>query len=158
MSVKPGGKILCIDVAPITLSFISDIISTSGKVYCVNSSESDYQIVAKLQSQRNNLIAISGSANNPSEYQSEIPEKVDIIMTNGTHKAMTENAKLFLKEGGDFYIVLHKPEGYVQQSVEWTQETITDVKKYFKPRELLTLEPFSNTDAVFVGTSFCNVE
>ncbi|MHA1794281.1 MAG: fibrillarin-like rRNA/tRNA 2'-O-methyltransferase [Promethearchaeota archaeon] len=154
---KDGISILYLGASSgTTISHISDM-NPSGRIYAVEfSSRSMRELVERL-GDRTNVIPLLADATQPSSYRGLIPEQVDLIYQDVAQPDQTrillENMKVFLKQGGHFYIaiksrsidVLMEPEMIFKRERKFLEQ------HGCKILDLVDIEPFSDDHVIIVG-------
>lgn len=102
--VRKGDAVLYLGAATgTTASHISDVVGTSGVVYCVEVSPKPFGDLIRLTEQRTNVIPILGDARNPRSYVFWVGG-VDVLYCDVAQpdqvEIVCENASLFLRSGG----------------------------------------------------------
>jgi fibrillarin-like pre-rRNA processing protein len=157
--ITSGSRVLYLGAASgTTPSHISDIIGEEGHIYCVEfASRSLRELVNNVAAHRLNMSPFLEDARFPEKYALFIPGKVDCIYCD---VAQPEQAKL-LANNAD---VLLKPSGWAMlavkaQSIDVTKDPLVVykreakilIKRGFKVREMVQLEPYDKAHAMIVA-------
>ncbi|MGE5637933.1 MAG: fibrillarin-like rRNA/tRNA 2'-O-methyltransferase [Chloroflexota bacterium] len=157
--IKPAHRVLYLGAASgTTPSHVSDIVSESGHVYCVEfASRSIRDLIDNVIAYRSNMSPFLEDARMPQRYAIFIPNKVDDIYFD---VAQPEQAKI-LADNAD---VLLKPQGWIMfaikaQSIDVTkdpstiyQREITVLKnRGFIIEDVVGLEPYDKAHAMIVA-------
>ncbi len=107
---KPDSVILYLGAANgTTVSHVSDF-SPKGRIYAVEFSARSLRELVQRLANRPNVVPMLADATRPRDYRSTIPEQVDVIYQDVAQpeqaKILLDNAKIFLKPGGYFYITI----------------------------------------------------
>eukprot|EP01130_Rhizamoeba_saxonica_P008516 TRINITY_DN344_c0_g1_i4.p1 TRINITY_DN344_c0_g1~~TRINITY_DN344_c0_g1_i4.p1 ORF type:complete len:167 (-),score=50.99 TRINITY_DN344_c0_g1_i4:100-600(-) len=156
--MEPGSKVLYLGAASgTTVSHVSDIVGPEGSVYAVEFSHRTGRELLEVAKKRTNVIPIIEDARKPQKYRMLV-EMVDCVFADVAQpdqaRILAENAKYFVKTGGHFVISIKAncidstaPAEHVFNDV------VEELKTYkFKPREIVTLEPYERDHAVVTGT------
>ncbi|MBS3060407.1 MAG: fibrillarin-like rRNA/tRNA 2'-O-methyltransferase [DPANN group archaeon] len=131
MPIKPGSNVLYLGAAQgTTASHISDIITTSGLLICIDVATKPFEKLLHVAEERENIIPLLADANNPDDYSEFIEEKVDVVYQDVAQKNQAEilikNANMHLKKNGYALMavkarsidVAKKPEEIFKQEIE----------------------------------------
>ncbi|KAG2393846.1 hypothetical protein C9374_003610 [Naegleria lovaniensis] len=163
-SLAPGKRVLYLGSGgngQETISHISDIIGESGVIYSIDINSTRVEMIKKQHFARFNVITILGDASQPESYSHLIdPASIDTIIFDISSSAsamcqmLAKNAKLFLKEEGDF--LLHTKALEEGSSATHCFDTVVKClrEQRLKPKEMLTMEPFRNNEAVILGGKY----
>ena len=153
--LQEGSKVLYLGAASgTTASFVSDIIGSSGRVYCVEISSRPLRDLLVVCSRRPNMAPILADARLPSGYCALVG-KVDVIYQDVAQPDQTEillaNVKAFLQEGGHAVLALKA------RSIDVTQEPRDifrdEMEKLEKEMEIVdakVLDPYEKDHAMLV--------
>nr|MDO8119346.1 fibrillarin-like rRNA/tRNA 2'-O-methyltransferase [Candidatus Sigynarchaeota archaeon] len=106
----PGSVVLYLGAANgTTVSHVSDFLP-KGRIYAVEFSARSLRELVQRLANRKNVIPMLADATRPLDYRSLIPEQVDVIYQDVAQpeqaKILIDNARIFLKPGGHFYITI----------------------------------------------------
>lgn len=151
--IKDGGRVLYLGAATgTTASHVADIVGEKGIVYCVEFAHRAMRDLVSVCEKRKNMIPILADARMPAAYK-EIGQ-VDVIYEDVAQpdqvRILTENARLFLKEGESAMIAIKS------QSIDVTkeprrvfEEAVKELQKAFVVEEQVKLQPYDK-DHLFV--------
>ncbi|EFC46592.1 predicted protein [Naegleria gruberi] len=115
--VRKGFRIMCVEVLPVEVSYCSEIVESSGKVYALFRCVEHYETCVKLAQKRTNIIPIlcHSKLYEPSEYESLIMERIDTLYL-GVHTSYTMEilqliSNRFFKEDISFALFFKIPDG-----------------------------------------------
>eukprot|EP01124_Arcella_intermedia_P025035 TRINITY_DN4384_c0_g2_i1.p1 TRINITY_DN4384_c0_g2~~TRINITY_DN4384_c0_g2_i1.p1 ORF type:complete len:290 (+),score=45.30 TRINITY_DN4384_c0_g2_i1:2-871(+) len=157
LHISPGKKVLYLGAASgATVSHVSDMVGASGAVYAVEFSVPAHARLSQMAQKRPNVFPICQDARDPKQYQAAVPQ-VDVLVADLGQPDQSHivglNAKLFLRSGGGLVVVVD-PD-CIDSSIDRMSVFAGEVKNLkeegFKPREQLTLEPYSKSSAMIVG-------
>ncbi|MHA1783688.1 MAG: fibrillarin-like rRNA/tRNA 2'-O-methyltransferase [Candidatus Helarchaeota archaeon] len=161
MVIKPGQKILYLGAASgTTPSHISDMITESGLVYCIEFSARVCRDLVTVSEKRINMIPILGDARFPEIYAPMV-NGVDIIYADFAQQdqalIIIENAKWFLEKNGYLlFCIKSRSVDVTKKPEEIYRNEINLLKKGgFEVIEQVHLDPFSS-DHAFVVARFLN--
>ena len=159
VSIVSGSKVLYLGAASgTTPSHVSDIVGTSGHVYCVEFAQRSLRdLVNNVATFRANISPILDDARMPERYAMFISGKVDVVYCD---VAQPEQAKL-LADNADYFL---KPRGWVMlacksQSIDvamspqdvYKQEARVLCKRGYDVKEIIDLEPYDKAHAMIVA-------
>lgn len=109
-AVVPGSRVLYLGAASgTTVSHVSDIIGPTGVVYAVEFSHRVGRDLVNMAKKRTNIIPIIHDARKPHDYRFLVG-MVDVVFADVAQpdqaRIISENAHLYLKNGGKFLISL----------------------------------------------------
>jgi len=157
--IEFGTKVLYLGAASgTTPSHVSDIVSESGVVYCVEFAQRSIRdLVNNVAAYRSNILPMLEDARMPERYAMFISGKVDTIYCD---VAQPEQAKL-LADNADFFL---KPSGWVMlacksQSIDVTmapeavykQEAHILRKRGYEVTEIVPLDPYDKAHAMIIA-------
>jgi fibrillarin-like pre-rRNA processing protein len=157
--VVPGSKVLYLGAASgTTPSHVSDIVSESGHVYCIEFAQRSLRdLVNNVAAYRSNISPMLEDARMPERYAMFINGKVDVVYCD---VAQPEQAKL-LADNADYFL---KSQGWVMlacksQSIDVTmppqevykQEARILYKRGYDVKEIIDLEPYDKAHAMIVA-------
>lgn len=104
----PGGRVLYLGGASgTTVSHVSDIVGPTGIVYAVEFSHRVGRDLVNMAKKRTNIIPIIHDARKPQDYRFLVG-MVDVVFADVAQpdqaRIISENAHLYLKNGGRFLI------------------------------------------------------
>ncbi len=147
-SIKNGSSVLYLGASTgTTVSHISDIVGTHGKIFAVeHSSRVAREFIHRVALHRSNIFPIMEDARHPQKYFS-IYEKVDIVYSDIAQQNQTEiaiiNCRRYLKKNGYLFLVIKT------RSIDVTKEhkkIVTDeikkLKRYFLINQRIDLQPY----------------
>jgi len=141
-----------------TPSHISDIVGTTGHVYCVEfASRSIRDLVNNVCLHRLNMTPFVEDARLPEKYAVFIPKKVDVIYCDVAQpeqaKLLSDNADMLLKEDG--WIMLAVKASSIDVTKDPTtifkQEAKILKKRGFKIKEMINLAPYDKAHAMIIA-------
>jgi rRNA 2'-O-methyltransferase fibrillarin len=153
----PGSKVLYLGAASgTTVSHVSDLVGPTGCVYAVEFSPRSGRELLEVAKKRQNVVPIIEDARKPLKYRMLIP-MVDCIFSDVAQpdqaRILGYNAQFFLKNGG--YFVISIKANCIDSTVSAEhvfEQQVSEMKKLkFKPRELISLEPYERDHAVVTG-------
>lgn len=147
--IKPGATALYLGAASgTTASHVSDIVAEKGRVYCVEFAQRSFRdLVENVCKNRNNMTPIFADARFPHRYRSLFSD-VDSIYCDVAQpdqaRILDENARVFLKEGGQFLIAIKARSIDVSENPSdiFRQETELLTKQGYHIAETVRLDPF----------------
>lgn len=155
--IAVGKKVLYLGAASgTTPSHVSDIVGTSGKVFCVEFAPRVIRELVEVTAKRKNMIPIMGDARSPSSYRFFI-EAVDAIYCDVAQpeqaKLLADNAEMYLKPKGAAMIAIKA------RSVDVTKDPMEVYRheigvlegRGFKIVDVKNLEPFDKDHAMVVA-------
>jgi rRNA 2'-O-methyltransferase fibrillarin len=155
--MKPGSKVLYLGAASgTTVSHVSDLVGETGCVYAVEFSPRTGRELLEVAKKRSNIVPIIEDARKPLKYRMLVP-MVDCIFSdvaqNDQARILGYNASFFLKNGGAFVLSIKAncidstiPAQHVFENQVSILKTLD-----FKPREIISLEPYERDHAVVTG-------
>ena len=155
LPITADSKVLYLGSAEgYTISYISDL-ADNGVVIGVDISPISTQKFYLLCKERNNLLPILASANEPDSYKHLIDFKVDVIIQDVAQKNQVEilkkNADVYLKEGG-FVILSLKTTAISQGKTEnIINKEVEKFGKDFNIVEKKRLDPFEKKHILIIG-------
>lgn len=155
LPIKYGSKVLYLGASTgTTASHISDIVGTSGLVFCVESSARvARELISRVAAHRSNIIPIIEDARRPNAYFS-VTGKVDVVYCDIAQPDQTQiaiaNCKMYLKNNGYLILVIKT------RSIDVTKEPKDVVKgevskledSNFKVEHVINLQPFDKDHAM----------
>lgn len=155
LPIKFGGKVLYLGASTgTTASHISDIVGSSGLVFCVESaSRVARELIARVATYRANIIPIIEDARKPKAYFS-ITGLVDVVYCDIAQPDQTEiamaNCNMYLKNQGYLMLVIKT------RSIDVTKEpkdvVNTEVARLkagsFEVEQVINLQPFDKDHAM----------
>jgi len=154
----PGSKVLYLGAASgTTVSHVSDIVGETGVVYAVEFSPRTGRELLEVAKKRSNIVPIIEDARKPWKYRMLIGTMVDVIFEdvaqNDQARILGLNAQYFLKNGGAF--VLSIKANCIDSTIPAEhvfENQVSELKKMdFRPREIISLEPYERDHAVVTG-------
>jgi len=108
--IAPGSKVLYLGGASgTTVSHVSDIIGPTGTVYAVEFSHRVGRDLVNMAKKRTNVVPIVHDARKPNDYRFLVG-MVDLVFADVAQpdqaRIISENAHMYLKNGGKFLISL----------------------------------------------------
>jgi rRNA 2'-O-methyltransferase fibrillarin len=153
----PGSKVLYLGAASgTTVSHVSDLVGAEGVVYAVEFSLRSGRELLEVAKKRQNVVPIIEDARKPLKYRMLVP-MVDCIFSDVAQpdqaRILALNAHFFLKNGGNFVISIKANciDSTVAAELVFEQQVSELKKEQFKPRELISLEPYERDHAVVTG-------
>jgi fibrillarin-like pre-rRNA processing protein len=158
IAIRPNQKVLYLGAASgTTASHISDIVSESGHVYCIEfASRSLRELVNNVCSLRFNMSPILADARIPESY-SRMLESVDCIYCDVAQpkqaQILADNADMFLVDGGWVYLAIKSQSIDVtkEPSVVYQREILVLESRGFCIRQVVDIEPFDKAHAMVVA-------
>jgi rRNA 2'-O-methyltransferase fibrillarin len=155
--MAPGSKVLYLGAASgTTVSHVSDLVGAEGCVYAVEFSPRSGRELLEVAKKRQNVVPIIEDARKPLKYRMLVP-MVDCIFEDVAQpdqaRILGVNAQYFLKNGGHFVISIKANciDSTVPAQHVFEQQVNEMRKLLFKPRELISLEPYERDHAVVTG-------
>jgi len=155
--MEPGCKVLYLGAASgTTVSHVSDIVGAEGCVYAVEFSPRTGRELLEVAKKRQNVVPIIEDARKPLKYRMIVP-MVDCIFADVAQpdqaRILGYNAQFFLKNGGHFVISIKANciDSTVPAEHVFEQQVSELKKLLFKPREMISLEPYERDHAVIIG-------
>jgi len=155
--MKPGSKVLYLGAASgTTVSHVSDLVGGEGCVYAVEFSPRSGRELLEVAKKRQNVVPIIEDARKPLKYRMLVP-MVDVIFADVAQpdqaRILGLNAQYFLKNGGTFVISIKANciDSTVPAQHVFEQQVGELKKLLFKPKELMSLEPYERDHAVVTG-------
>ncbi len=146
ISLRKNNSVLYLGAANgTTVSHVSDIV-TNGIVFAVEFSPRAMKDLINVSIPRMNLVPILADAANPKSYQNTVPV-VDVIYQDIAQRDQARiaisNAELYLKKD-DILILMIKSRSIdsTRNPKEVSDMEVDKLKKRFKVKELVNLEPF----------------
>jgi rRNA 2'-O-methyltransferase fibrillarin len=153
----PGSKVLYLGAASgTTVSHVSDIVGPEGCVYAVEFSPRSGRELLEVAKKRQNVVPIIEDARKPLKYRMLVP-MVDCIFEDVAQpdqaRILGYNAQFFLKNGGHFVISIKANciDSTIAAEHVFEQQVSELKTLLFKPRELISLEPYERDHAVVTG-------
>lgn len=153
--VKSGVHVLYLGAATgTTASHVSDIVGSSGKVYCVEFAPRVVRELITVCEKRRNMIPILADARVPQSYRAVVLEEVDVIYCDVAQpkqaKLLADNADMFLKDEGDIMLAIKARSVNVtlEPSEVYKREITTLEKRGFDIISTIHLEPFDKAHAM----------
>ncbi len=146
MEIKRDSKVLYLGAATgTTSSHVSDIVSESGKVYCVELSDRNMRQLIKVCEKRRNMLPILADAREPANYSKYVKE-CDIIYQDVSSREQAEilisNSK-FLKSGGYAYFIIKSQSIDVgRDPKEVFEDALKKTSGIFEMVESVKIEPY----------------
>jgi fibrillarin-like pre-rRNA processing protein len=140
-----------------TVSHVSDIVGSEGKVYCVEFAQRSFRdLVNNVSKKRKNTIPIFDDARFPSRYRSLVPEIDSVycdIAQPDQARILAENLDAYLRRPDEFLIaikarsidVTRDPKEIFRQEAEVLKERGYSVK------EMVRLDPFEKDHCMLRG-------
>tara|TARA_Y100000780_G_C13688159_1_gene418455 strand:- start:1920 stop:2660 length:741 start_codon:yes stop_codon:yes gene_type:complete len=155
LPIKYGIKVLYLGASTgTTASHVSDIVGSSGLVFCVEStSRVAREFMTRVATYRSNVIPIIEDARKPNAYFS-VTGKVDVVYCDIAQPDQTEiaitNCNMYLKENGYLMLVIKarsidvtkEPKDVVNNEVTRLERNNFDVK------QVINLKPFDKDHAM----------
>lgn len=128
-----------------TVSHVSDIV-TSGTVFAVEFSPRAMKDLINVSIPRMNLVPLLADAANPKSYQHMVPI-VDVIYQDIAQRDQAciaiSNAELYLKKDGILILMIKSRSiDSTRNPKEVSDREVNKLRKIFKVKELVNLEPF----------------
>lgn len=159
--IKSGIHILYLGAASgTTPSHISDMITSSGILYCIEFSARVCRDLVKICERRENMIPILADARFPEKYSAFVGG-VDIIYADIAQQEQAsiicENAKWFLKKDGFvLFCIKSRSIDVTKKPEQIYKEEVNILKQFgFQILEQVHLDPFSS-DHAFVIAKYTN--
>ncbi|ORE00394.1 FBRL [Hepatospora eriocheir] len=156
--IKKGTTVLYLGAANgTTVSHVSDIVGEESLLYSVEFSKRTGSDLISLAMTRKNIVPIIADARRPQDYRMIVP-MVDVIFSDVSQpdqtKIVMDNARYFLKDGGKILISIKASsvDSSVPAEKVFTNEVNWLRKHDFKPKELVTIEPFEKNHAIITGS------
>lgn len=144
--IKEGGRVLYLGAATgTTASHVADIVGKKGIVYCVEFAHRAMRDLVSVCEKRKNMIPILADARMPAAYKGI--GQVDVIYEDVAQpdqvRILTENARLFLKEGGSAMIAIKSQSiDVTKEPARVFEEAVKELKKAFVVEEQVKLQPY----------------
>lgn len=157
--IEPGFKVLYLGAASgTTPSHVSDIVGTTGHVYCVEFAQRSLRdLVNNVAAYRSNISPMLEDARMPERYAMFISGKVDTIYCDVAQpeqaKLLADNADVFLKPAGWVMLACKSQSVDVTMSPEavYKQESGILRKRGYAVSEIVDLEPYDKAHAMIVA-------
>jgi len=153
--IQSGSGVLYLGAAHgYTVSFVSDIIGSSGFIFAVDFAPRVVRDLVFVAEKRKNIAPILADANRPESYFHRIAA-VDVLYQDIAQKNQTEiflkNAGLFLKKGG-YGIIAVKARSIdvTKEPKKIFHEVKNELEKEMAIIDYRILEPFQRAHAIFV--------
>jgi len=153
--IQSGSGVLYLGAAHgYTVSFVSDIIGSSGFIFAVDFAPRVVRDLVFVAEKRENIAPILADANRPESYFHRIAA-VDVLYQDIAQKNQTEiflkNAGLFLKKGG-YGIIAVKARSIdvTKEPKKIFHEVKNELEKEMAIIDYRILEPFQRAHAIFV--------
>ncbi|PWA74813.1 fibrillarin [Artemisia annua] len=151
---RPGSRVLYLARdSSITVSHVSDLVGPAGIFYAVG--YYDINLVT-LSNERSNVVPIFEDPRIPARYEDRI-RRVDVIISEEARDYKAEmidaNASMFLRRGGKFIMFMKAlfEIPLVPDEIEFEREVEAPERLTFKIMHQVTLEPFKEHHACFIG-------
>lgn len=155
--MEPGSKVLYLGAASgTTVSHVSDLVGETGVVYAVEFSKRSGRDLVNMARKRPNIIPIIDDARYPKRYRMLVG-MVDVIFADVAQpdqaRILGLNAQYFVKNGGHFVISIKANciDSTLPAEAAIAKEIERLKAEKFKPKEMLTLEPYEKDHAVVTG-------
>jgi fibrillarin-like pre-rRNA processing protein len=152
--LRAGDSVLYLGAASgQSASYISDIVGSKGKVFCLEISERTMRDLIFVAEKKTNMIPVLADATQPGTYP--YVGQVDFIFQDVAMPNQTEilikNAKNFLKKGGYAMLALKSRSVDVSANPKDIFKTAEEeLKKHFTIVDKKRLEPFEMDHIVFL--------
>jgi fibrillarin-like pre-rRNA processing protein len=140
-----------------TVSHVSDIVGSQGKVYCVEFAQRSFRdLVNNVSRSRPNTVPIFEDARFPSRYRSLVSEVDSVycdIAQPDQGRILAENLDTFLKEGDDFLMAIKARSIDVTRDPNaiFRQEVDVLKKRGYAIQEMVRLDPFEKDHCMVRG-------
>ncbi len=148
VKIQPGSKVLYLGAANgTTPSHVSDIISRTGRVYCVEISKRSMRDLVEVCELRNNMLPILSDAMEVDNYSKIIPdESCDVIYQDASARdqagILIKNTR-FLKKGGYAYFIIKSQSIDVGKNPKDVfKSELEKLKDLYEVKEKIDLNPF----------------
>ncbi len=158
MPIRPGFKILYLGAASgTTVSHVSDIVATKGKVYSVDFAQRSFRdLVTNVCSVRRNTTPIFGDARFPAKYR-DLVSTVDCVYCDIAQpdqaRIIADNMDMFLEPAGGFLLAVKSRsiDVTMNPSEIFRQEAKVLEERGYKCLEMLRLDPFEGDHCMISG-------
>lgn len=147
LPIKPGSTVLYLGAATgTTPSHVSDIVGSSGTVFCVEFAQRSMRDLLSVCERRQNMLPIMGDARQPEQYAEGIG-KVDVVYQDVAQPDQADifikNSKLFLKKGGWGMIAIKSQSiDVTRQPRKVFEEFVSQVGSEIGVKEQIELSPY----------------
>jgi len=155
--IKPGSQVLYIGAASgTTPSHVSDIITNSGLVYCLEFSARVCRELVTISEIRKNMIPILADARDPESYSTLI-QGVDVIYADFAQQDQAQiilnNSKWYLKQNGHLMFCIKSRSIDVTKSPQEIYKKEIKILKNggFDLIQQVHLDPFSSDHAFVIA-------
>ncbi|MGI0100867.1 MAG: fibrillarin-like rRNA/tRNA 2'-O-methyltransferase [Candidatus Micrarchaeaceae archaeon] len=148
MNISGGSSVLYLGAATgTTVSHISDIVGSSGRVYAVELSERNVRNLIDVCESRKNVLPILSDARRTDSYEDEV-EQCDIIYQDISARNQAEilltNSR-FLKRGGYAYFIIKSQSIDISRKPKDIYKAELDMlKDDYETMESISLEPYDS--------------
>jgi len=148
VKIKRGNSVLYLGAATgTTVSHVSDIVETNGRIYAVELSERNLRNLIAVCEARKNILPILADARNVEEYADSV-DQCDVLYQDISAKKQAEILLLnsrFLKKGGYAYFVIKSQSIDISKKPKETfREELEVLKGRFELVESVSLEPYDS--------------
>ncbi|KAK2962380.1 putative rRNA 2'-O-methyltransferase fibrillarin [Blattamonas nauphoetae] len=156
LNIPSGSTVIFLGAGRgLTVSYLSDIVGLTGKIYAVEKDPQYFQDLTRLAESQPNIELILKDANHPDEYESSVV-KVDAILSelgaNDQPEIIQKNAQHFLDHNGVIISVVDASVSNVQPAELAFSEVVQRMRHLgLKPIEQCTLEPFYRDIACLIA-------
>ncbi|MBU0472304.1 MAG: fibrillarin-like rRNA/tRNA 2'-O-methyltransferase [Nanoarchaeota archaeon] len=155
IGLKEGSIVLYLGASHgYTPSFISDIISNNGFMFCVEFSPEVARDLVTICEAKKNMVPILADANHPEIYK-ELLTEVDIVYQDIAQKNQVQiflrNCDAYLKkEGFGLLAIKARSIDVTKKPRDIYQQVRSELEKYITIVDYRELEPFEKDHAIFV--------
>jgi fibrillarin-like pre-rRNA processing protein len=156
--IREKSKVLYLGAASgTTVSHVSDIVGSQGKVYCVEFAQRSFRdLVNNVSKTRKNTVPILEDARFPSRYRSLVSEVDSVycdIAQPDQGRILAENLDTFLRPRDEFLMAVKARSIDVTRDpdVIFRQEADVLKKRGYMIEEMVRLDPFEKDHAMIRG-------
>jgi fibrillarin-like pre-rRNA processing protein len=154
-----GSKVLYLGAASgTTVSHVSDIVESSGKVYAVEFSPRVVRELIMVAQRRPNVITILGDARFPQRYRTTL-ESVDVLYVDIAQPDQAEiasyNADFYLKQGGHLLLAIKaRSIDVTKEPEEIYRREVDKLNAHgFEVKQVVNLDPYDKDHVMVLATA-----
>ena len=149
MQISESSSVLYLGAATgTTVSHVSDIVKSKGRVYAIELSERNVRNLLELCEVRKNIMPILSDARDVENYE-DVIEKCDFIYQDISARNQAEilllNSEIFLKKGGlAYFIIKSQSIDISKRPKDVYKEELAQFEGKFELVESISLEPYDS--------------
>jgi len=153
--INPGKIVLYLGAASgTTSSHVSDVVGSSGSIYCVEISSRPLRDLLVVCSKRPNMTPILADARQPSNYCALV-EKADVIYQDVAQPDQTDillaNVRTFLQEGGFAVLALKaRSIDVTKEPRDIFEDEMGKIEREMEILDMKILDPYEKDHAMLV--------